>query len=286
VEKNYRGIEHSKKQAILQLKHVVKNINAFTDYRCTLDEESFILTPDFDKYSRQSGVQNEKYRKEGFSGLLYDYGDSLAVKELRKFDYLYEYARIDNDIDKYWQYLESLYKSISLFSKSIPDNLIKCTSNILLHEHQNYQYSWVKHYIFFCLLNNKTILGYTYDEVKTIFDKGLNNFDIGEVKKRVTNPFILDLISIIESPKSQDDYKEVYTYYKNTLLELYEYRNHYAHAGKKVENIRIKMERVMPMLISKFRVTICEEADRHPKKSLAQIIQSLADTAKTKFNIS
>jgi len=286
VEKSYKGINHAKKQVISQINHVVKNINTFTDYRCTLDEKSFILTPDFNKYSRQSGFQIEKYNKEGFNGLRYDYGNSFAVKELREFDYLYEYARIDKDIEKYWHYIESIYKSASLFKGNSPKKIMEHTSRVLLHKHKYYQSWWLRGYILRCLIDNNggLSLGYTYDELRTIFNHS-HNFDIEEIKKRVANPFILDLITIIESSKSQDDYRELYTYYKNTLLELYEYRNHYAHTGKTFENIRIKMEKVMPMLISKFRVTICEEAERHPKKDLKTIIKSLADTAVTTFKI-
>jgi len=287
LEQSYRGIEYAKKQAILQINHAVRNINAFTNYRCTLDEKNFILTSDFTEYSRNSGFQPKEYRKEGFSGLHYDYGNSAAIKELKEFDYLYEYALIDNNIEKYWHYIEIIYKSVSLFEESIPDNLIKYTPKILLHEHQNCQRSWLRDYIFYCVINryNESVLGYTQDERMIIFNQ-YSNFDIEEMKKRIATPFILDLIKIIESPKSEDDYKEIYEYYKNTLRELYEYRNHYVHEGKKIKNIRIKMEQVMPTLISKFRIAIEEEAERHPKKDLKTIIQSFEETAKTKFNIS
>jgi len=287
IEQNYRGSKYAKEQAILKINPVIKDINTL-GYHCTLDEKKFMITPDFDKYSIQSGFPNKDYNKERFSELRYDYGNSDAVDELSKFDHLYQSLN-NNDIDKYWHYLEVIYKSTSIFEGSNVDKAIECTSKILLHEYdRKIQCLWLRYYIFFRLDANREILGYTYDEIEKISNQ-VPNFDIEEMKKRVTNPFILDiieLINIIESPKSQDDYQEVYTYYKNTLLELYEYRNHYIHVGKRAENIAIKMEKVMPMLIYKFRRAVLREADRDPKKSLKQIMQSLEGRAKTKFNIS
>lgn len=287
IEQNYRGPKYAKEQAILKINPIIKDINTL-GYDCTLDEKKSIITSDFEGYLIESSFVEKKYNKERFSELQYDYESSDAVEELSKFDHLYESLN-NNDIEKYWHYLEVLYKSTSASKGSNTGKVIECTSKILLHEYdRKNQCLWLRYYIFFRLNPNKKILGYTYDEIKEISNQ-VPNFDIEGMKKRVTNPFILDLlnlINIIESPKSQDDYKEVYTYYKNTLWELYEYRNHYIHVGKKIENIAIKMGSVMPILISKFRRTILREANTNPKKSLGQIMQSLEGKAVTKFKIS
>ena len=108
---------------------------------------------------------------------------------------------------------------------------------------------------------------------------------IEKYQRKIKRPFLRRLYYWQKLHKSKKNLKEEKQYYYSILTEAYEVRNQYVHAGKIIESSIIKLEKVLPHIVSMFRVTLIDQILLSNKSTnLEQIIIKLSNKGEKLIN--
>lgn len=280
IKLKYRSESFAQKKALLILKNFTRFFNSRTSYNCIVDYRDVIFTTDF-KNSKRSVITagdyktTQKYSERDFLNLRrasfrMKSIKSEALEQAKEFEFIYESAQVTNSLQVYWQYLESMHKGLLTNSK----NLIESTSKILLNSYQDFLGLKYKEYIYYLMINDYMGFGITKEEYRTFLK--INEVDIKILKTRTKNLFLIDLLDLIESETKRSSLESIYKFYTQIFLELSEYRNHFIHAGKTLNNIEFKLSEFIPILISRYRSTLYGAINSNKGKNLNSIYQILS----------
>lgn len=285
IEQKYRSLNYAIESVSEKLSHVIDKINSRSNYNCIANYKDFILTKDYDdftvrvsKFVRLEPLSKGEVLKIKAPNLPLE-GENPKTKSLYKFEHLYDKAVNSKHLSDYWVYLESIFRAN--IPKANSEKIISTMAYILTSNYIGQMEEDIKSSIWGGLMMNFKLYGFSDREYNQY--RSYDRFPFNLVKENTKNDFVLNLFDLIESQKSKTHLNQMFDYYKNLILQLYEYRNQYLHTGIENTNIKIQLKYKIEKQIHRFRGFILNYLHEERFENLRSALESIINKTKSKL---
>lgn len=289
LKERYRSENKAFEKAIYRIDKALKIFNSQTKYVGRLNSFDVIITTDFKEYRSQvraSSVERvrniTKHEVQRFNRRhinLIRGIDSPAAKKMLEYESIYESAIINNSLHEYWHYMESLHSKVYL--KGLPNKVIENVPKVILTSYCKYLNDNYKNLIYNIAIMDPMDVGFLQSDYHKI--NNYKKFDLEEVKVKAINPFVLELIRVLNIENNKTSLSKPLIHNQNIFLEAYEFRNHFIHSGKEIENIKIRLLTSLPILIERYRAILIGSILKDKTKKLSSIIQVMCSKSERNY---
>jgi len=221
-----------------------------------------------------------KYEYEEFTSNPYEVlrtNNSPAKALILQSEKVFLKAFAREDVEYYWIFIENIFAPIETNS----DKIRKGFSKLLLQLLDELKVDFL-----FKIGNMLIPFSFNYKEEnldenelylihEEIFTKRNYDFDIYQYKGKVKSNFLKDILEYHNTFKSSENSQLWKEHFSFLLLDLYAYRNSLVHSGQINRYCQIKLENVLPKLISRARWLIIKSCNKNENLSYKDLIEKI-----------
>lgn len=189
--------------------------------------------------------------------------------------FLKAFAR--DEVEYYWIFIENIFAPIESNSEKIRKGFSKLLLRLL---------DDLKLDLLFKIGNMLIPFSFNYKEEnlerndlylihEEIFAKRNFDYDIYQYKAKVNSALLKDILEYHKTFKSNENIQMWKDYYSSLLLDLYAYRNSLVHSGQINQYSQIKLENVLPKLISRARWLIIKSCNENENLGYKDLIEKI-----------
>jgi hypothetical protein len=189
--------------------------------------------------------------------------------------FLKAFAR--DEVEYYWIFIENIFAPIETNSEKVR----KGFSKVLLQLLDDLRVDFL---IKICNMLTPFSLDHKEENLERndlyliheeIFTKRNFDYDIYQFKGKVRSSLLKDILEYHETFKSNDNVQMWNEYFSSILLDLYAYRNCLVHSGQINQYSQIKLESVLPKLISRARWLIIKSCNQNKNLGYKELIEKI-----------
>ena len=105
--------------------------------------------------------------------------------------------------------------------------------------------------------------------------KGNTKISLRDYSRKIKNPFLNTVIRIFLESKSAKHNEKWKTYFASMILELQEYRNAKLHSGRINNYSEIKMNELIPGIMTRVRIHLLDRSKKNNKLTFSELIRDL-----------
>ena len=180
-----------------------------------------------------------------------------------------------------WQYLEAI---LPKDLKGNPQVKAIVSDIILLNEKRVQQHRILDTFYKTIDFFNYEGLGLKYEELAEIH-RLLGKGKISNVLRKLDYPFAKELIADFDLSFDKAYFRKARDYYYRMLTEAYEIRNFDVHSGTTPNKAFIKINQVLPKIITRLRWMLFDEIKANPQLAFELIVESLKEKGRKLYTL-
>ena len=292
VNLNYDAIDYAKEDGLKIVEQELQQFNKHIETELQVNITDYLFSENLliisngsislsEQNSRQIESKDLRYLEKNVHEVLRNNSSKAKLQILHNENVFFK-TLSTNEISSYWQYIENICWASNIISfPKVRDNFSKVLLN-QVNALQREFLSQINLMVFPFGIDYKE-LGLDDSDIfiplSGVLKKMNPDFNIISLEKKIKNYFLKEVIKYYKNFNSREQNKKWIEYFKSLLIELYDYRNAELHSGTVNEFTKIKLQTVMPSLISYVRWQIIYSCKANPNLDFEELINLLITKA-------